>query len=317
MLFISVYAIRQNAQKIPGKTRDGHNRTINHGVKMSEEIKKEVEQVNQSIVPSSTEIVNIEKTVEQARRYFNVLGQIRKLAIKLTNNLDWTNEGGNPYMQKSGCDKIAGAFGVRISDALIEKEICKDDKGEYVMYTCSARGTWNNHEESEIGTCSTRDDFFGKRDGGYKPLSEVDLTDIKKKAFTNMANRMIKKLLGLSFSWDEIKELSEGKISADSVQKVSYGAGSKGGNTDSPETKKKRDEIRVMLLKLCDGEAQHAQHMLEEMTAFTGNNGPVKGKSNVLYLTEKQIPFVHANLTKKIEELDKQIAKNNPEGYGT
>lgn len=276
---------------------------------MAEE-KKEAEQINQAIVPSANEITSIEKTVEQANRYFNVLGQIRKLAIKLTNNLDWTNEGGNPYLQKSGCDKIAGAFGVKIYDAVIEKEVCKDDKGEYVMYTCTAKGIWNNHEESEVGTCSSRDDFFGKHKGGVlKPLSEVDLTDVKKKAFTNMANRLIKKLLGLSFSWEEIAQLSENKITQKTVQTVTYAAGNRGGNTDSPETKKKRDEIRTMLLKLCDGEEQHAQHLLVEMTSFTGDNGPVKGKTNVAYLTEKQIPILHEKLTKKIEEMNKQVAE--------
>ena len=245
---------------------------------MENEEKKEAEQINQSVVPVSSDIITVEKSVEQAGRYLEVLNKIRLLAIKMTNNIDWTNEGGKPYLQKSGCDKIAGAFGVQIDAPEFVKEICKDDKGDYIMFTCTASGRWNNHIESEAGTCSTRDDFFGKKGGALKPLSEVDLTDVKKKAFTNMANRLIKKLLGLSFSWEEIKELSGGKITPETVQKVEYGAGSRGGNTDSPDTKKKRDEIRTMLLKLNDGEEAAAMAMLEKMTTFEKDGKSIPGK---------------------------------------
>ncbi len=269
------------------------------------EAKKEAETINQSVVPASSEITSIERTVAQAERYFNVLGQIRRMSIKLTNNLDWTNEGGNPYLQKSGCDKIAGAFGVQIYDTTFVKETCKDDKGDYIMFTCTGNGRWNNHEESEVGTCSTRDDFFGKKGGEYKPLSEVDLTDVKKKAFTNMANRLIKKLLGLSFTWEEIEKLSEGKVTAANVQKVEYGQGSRGGNTDSPQTKSKRDECRAMLLKLSGNDEKSAIAMLIKLTAFTGKDGAaVPGRDHVNKLSEKQVDILHGKLKNMVADTD-------------
>ena len=112
---------------------------------MEQDQKREVEQVNNSVMPESSEIITVEKSVEQADRYFKVLNKIRQLAIKLTNILDWTNEGGHPYLQKSGCDKIAGAFGVQIFDTTFEKELCKDDKGDYIMFTCTGNGRWNKN----------------------------------------------------------------------------------------------------------------------------------------------------------------------------
>lgn len=269
------------------------------------EIKKEAEEISQSVVPISSEIVTIEKSVEQADRYLKVLNQIRLLAIKLTNISDWTNEAGHPYLQKSGCDKIAGAFGVQIFDTEFIKEICKDDKGEYIMFTCTGNGRWNNHEESEIGTCSTRDDFFGKKGGEYKPLSEVDLTDVKKKAFTNMANRLIKKLIGLSFTWEEIGELSESKITAKTVQKVEYGKGSRGGNTDSPQTKAKRNECRTMLMKLNNNDTKLSQEMLKRMTTFKGKDGNmVPGKDNVDNLSEAALDVLHGKLKHMVADAD-------------
>lgn len=268
------------------------------------------------IIPQG-EIVSLEKAVEGAERYVNLMDKIRLMAIRLLSPVDVSNQGGKPYIEKSGCDKIAAAFGVQLYDVDIMRENLTDEQGDYFVYTCSGRGHWNNHHESEIGVCSSRDDFFGskKSENGkvYKPLSEVDVCDIKKKAFTNFANRIIKKLIGLSFTWEELAELSKNKISSDTAQSVAFGKGSKGGNTDSPATKKLRDECRAMLLKLNDGNEAAARAMLIEDTAFTGKDGNVvSGKDNVAKLSEKQIEFLHKKLSKKIEVFDKAVA----EGYG-
>lgn len=270
------------------------------------------------IIPNQTEIRSIEETVKSAERYLESLGKIRLLAIKMTNNLDWSSQGDKPYLEKSGCDKIAAAFGVKIFGVTSKMTKYSDDKGDYYICETIGGGKWNNHEQEEKGTCSTRDDFFGKKGGNYKPLSEVDLTDIMKKSFTNFANRLIKKLLGLSFSWEEIALLSGNTITKNTVSKVEFGQGSKGGNTDSPETKKLRDECRAWLLKLNDFEEKHAVAMLIKMTEFPskdiGADGKpvmVPGKDNVLKLSEKQVQILHGKLKKGIEAL------NQPEAAAT
>lgn len=267
------------------------------------------------------DIRTIEESVAQAEKYVGLLSKIRLMSIKLTNNMDWSNQGGKPYLEKSGCDKIASAFGLKIYSPEFTKETLKDDKGEYIMFTCSGEGEWNNSRESEIGACTTRDDFFGKKGGDYKPLSEVDLTDIKKKAFTNLANRLIKKLLGLSFTWEEISAMTAGKISKDSVQTVTFSQGSKGGNTDSPETKKLREEIRTMILKIVGNDESLAKLKLEELTGFMGKNKTtnepefIKGRQNVAQLSEKQVQITHGKCKKLIEDfnksLDEQAAKES------
>jgi hypothetical protein len=264
-----------------------------------------------AIVPQG-EIISLEKSLENAERYVSLMGKIRLMAIKLLSKNDISNQGGKPYIEKSGCDKIAAAFGVQLYDVEFSKEDIRDDKGDYYLYTCSGKGQWNNHRESEIGTCTSRDDFFGTFKDGvekkFKPLSEVDVCDVKKKAFTNFANRIIKKLIGLSFSWEEFSELSGGTITPNGVQSVSFGKGSKGGNTDSPATKKLRDDCRTMLIKLNDGEESAAKAMLIEMTAFTGRDGNVvSGKDHLSKLSEKQVEILHGKLKKKIEEFEKEL----------
>lgn len=265
-----------------------------------------------SIVPQQTDIVNLEQSIQSAEKYVTLMNRIRKMAINLLTVSDISNQGGKPYIEKSGCDKIASAFGVSIFDTEFERESFSDDKGDYYVYTCNGRGKWNNHEEKEVGVASSRDDFFGtfKENGEkkFKPLSEVDPCDIKKKALTNFANRMIKKLIGLSFSWEELSELSGGTITADSCKKVEFGRGSKGGNTDSPNTAKLRNECRAWLLKLNDGEAEPAKAMLIAETAFKGRDGNmVEGKDHISKLSEKQVQILHNKLKKKVDEFDKQF----------
>lgn len=276
---------------------------------------KEIKGNDNAIIQVSTNMQSVEATVMRAERYIEAMAKIRLLAIKATTTMDWSAQGDKPYLEKSGCDKIASTFGLKLYSPTFEFERHSDDKGEYGIYTCSGEGEWNNVRDSEIGTCSTRDDFFGKKSGEWKPMSEIDLTDIKKKAFTNWANRIIKKILGLSFTWEELATLSDNKITQATVKKVEFGKGTKGGNIDSPETKNQRDEIRKMLLSLNDGEEASARKMLEEMTTFqgtdrdTGKPTTVKGKNNVSYLTEKQVPMVHGQLKKRVDEFNKNLDK--------
>jgi hypothetical protein len=268
-------------------------------------------QTAQALMEISPDI-SLEQQIKRAEKYLELMKRIRLNAIKLTSTMDWSNQGGKPYLEKSGCDKIASAFGMRISETTFEKEQITDDAGEYVLYTCSAHGAWNNVEASEVGTCSTRDDFFGKSGGKYKPLSEVDITDIKKKAFTNCMNRLVKRLLGLSFSWEELKELSENAISQETVQKVEFNSGKKGGNTDAPETKKLREEIRKMVLEMCDGEDSAAKKYLVDHTTFKGRDGnTVAGKPAVDALSEKQVTYLHKDVKR---EYDTWLKTTYPDG---
>ena len=273
-------------------------------------------ETNLSIISQQNDIVNLEQSIQSAEKYVNLMNRIRLMAVKLLNTTDISNQGGKPYIEKSGCDKIASAFGVRIFNTEFMRESFSDDKGEYYIYSCSGNGVWNNHEENEVGVASSRDDFFGtfKDNEGkkFKPLSEVDPCDIKKKAFTNFANRIIKKLIGLSFSWEELSKLSEEKITPNTCKKIEFGKGSKGGNTDSQNTVKLRNECRAWLLKLNDGESEAAKTMLIAETEYEWQDKKVPGKDHISKLSEKQVQILHGKLKKKVDEFDKTVS----EGYG-
>ena len=57
---------------------------------------------------------------EQAEKRIDAMNKIKRVAIKLTNKHDWTDQGGKPYLQVSGAEKIARMFGIswRISEPI-------------------------------------------------------------------------------------------------------------------------------------------------------------------------------------------------------
>lgn len=253
---------------------------------------------------------DLEKSIAQAEKYMSALARIRKLSIGMTSVSDWTNQGGNPYLLKSGCDKIAGGFGIQVYDTRGEKEVITDDKGEYIMYTFSGCARWQNNVSQQIGICSTRDDFFALRNGEYLPLSEVDITDVKKKAFTNFLNRIIKALLGLSFTWDEIAEYSGGRITKETVAGVAYHGGSKGGAAPvaTEDDKKLRKELTEMLMEMANGDAEAAKSHLIQLTSFEGHDGKqVAGIGDSRRLSGKRLQIAHDKTKKEYAEFKEMM----------
>jgi hypothetical protein len=187
-------------------------------------------------MPTLAEPRDIAHVIEQAGAYMELHDKMRKMAIRLTNHTDWIDERGTPYLQWSGSSKVARAFGVSYDSPRWEKEKIIDDRGEYIIFKCETTVRWNGQEVPELGTGTTRDEFFSVawvnktdatgrwiKDSNGKcikekkvlPLSEIDLTDIQKKALTNCLNRGIRDLLGLRYTWEDIAQYSEGRITKD------------------------------------------------------------------------------------------------------
>lgn len=157
-------------------------------------------------VVSATGEIDLFSEIERRNKFFE---KLMSVAIQSTTHLDWMDQSGKPYLENSGSEKIARRFG--ISTQIVEPTIewFDDVKGRYYVFTTKGkawlpRGIGSTVDEvEEIGTASSRDDFFGKSDGEWKPIELVDITDIKKKCYTNCFGRLIRKLLGLNgLTWD-------------------------------------------------------------------------------------------------------------------
>jgi hypothetical protein len=276
---------------------------------------EEVQSFPVQLIPASGGVVNLEEAVKNAEKYLEFQDRIRKAAIKLTSLQDWIDEGGKPYCQWTGTSKIANAFGVtyKIENILPEKN--SDEHGEYVDYTAVGMVKWNGREVPEVGTGSTRDPFFGKKNGVRIPLSEIDRTDIKKKALTNFLNRGIKDLIGLSFTWQEIETITEGRITQEKVKAAGGGVSfdKKPGHTDSAEAKDYREKIRTMLIDMCGGDTESAKLALVKYTSFKDKTSgkEVPGKDNVKYLSDKAAEVTYHKIKEEYEKIGKPENKVN------
>lgn len=165
------------------------------------------------LIPAIADKTLIELAGEAEQR-LDALNKIRRVALKLTNQHDWVDEAGKPYLQASGAEKIARLFGVswRISEPTIEEL----DQGHCVI-TYKGEFSVGGATIEAIGSRSSKDGFFKKyryvgEEGKKKekielPASEIDRGDVKKSAYTNLLGNGITRLLGLrNLTYDDLKE---------------------------------------------------------------------------------------------------------------
>ena len=152
---------------------------------------------------------DLENALKIAERNEQLAKKIKLLAIKQTNPKDWVDQDGKPYLQSTGAEKVARLFGIswRICEGYPKRETLKDEAGTYYLYTCQGEFDMGGKSIEVIGTCSQRDKFFGRKGGELKSESEIDVTNIIRKAVTNMEVNGITRLLGIrNLTWEEIAE---------------------------------------------------------------------------------------------------------------
>lgn len=112
--------------------------------------------------------------------------------------------GDKPYIKRNGWRMIAAGFNVDLElvkdndgKVLHNRMEGEDDVGRYYVHTYVARATLPSGKFAECeGACSSRDSFFGKAHGAWKPMSEIDEADIIATAQTVAYNRAISDLVG-------------------------------------------------------------------------------------------------------------------------
>lgn len=176
---------------------------------------------------------DLELVVAEASKRVEILRKVLGVAIKRTNPTDWVNQQGKPYLTASGAEKIAPLFGVKMDNLSDRRDEREDDKGKHYIYTLQARFVWRGGSIEAIGTCSSRDKFFSwdstKRE--YKVLSEVDETNIKKAAYSNLLVNGITRVLGIrNLTWADLEAFG---IKQSDTAKVEYQKGTSGGAVSS------------------------------------------------------------------------------------
>jgi hypothetical protein len=224
------------------------------------------------------QVVNVEAEVAQIEKNIELFNRVKQLALRLTRAEDWVDMGG-PYLMDRGTENIGIAFGVDISGVRLVQEWAEDPKGRYYAYvaTGKARAKRLDREVEDVGVCSQRDKFFGMAGGVPKLIEDVDAANIRRKAVTNLYNRLIKRVVGLmGVTMDDLKAAG---IDTGKIAKVDYKEGA--GRTKaalSPELNAKAQKIRTICLLMAEGNPEGARKFLSDFSAFKVREKDASGK---------------------------------------
>jgi hypothetical protein len=232
-----------------------------------------VENGNMEIVPviASETLIAI---AEQAEKRADAMNKIKQVAIKLTNKFDWTDQGGKPYLQVSGAEKIARLFG--ISWRISEPEFEREESGHFT-YSYKGHFSLAGATIEAIGTRSSKDGFFKKYQGRGDdrvelPPSEIDKGDVKKSAYTNCIGNGITRLLGIrNMTYEDLQAYAN--ITPDMLGKVSY---KKDGKSD---TGIKSEGAQTARVHISDVRMKTGEKNGKKWTAYTVKNGNAEYKT--------------------------------------
>lgn len=191
-----------------------------------------------------------------------VIDKLTEIALKKTNKHCWNDMGAFPYLNIAGGERVARIFMVRIEGMTSEKRWAEDENGRYYMYSFRAKFSLPGMLDStwEVGTCSQRDQFFGKRkipkldeDGKQMrnedksvmleeiilPMTDIDEGTIMKAAWTNCKIRGIRSLVGLQgVTWEELERVAG--IKRADIKSIQFAAKKKGGQSYPASDSQKR-----------------------------------------------------------------------------
>lgn len=190
------------------------------------------------------------QVAEQAERRIDAVMKIKRVALKVTNPRDWTDQQGNPYLMASGSEKIANLF--NISWRIDEPGYEEDPNGHYT-YSYKGYFSLGGRTTEAEGSRSSRDGFFKqykyKDEKGIKldppqeiPVSErTNKRDVKMAALTNLLGNGITRILGIrNLTWEDLKEFAN--INKEQVIEIQYKKAGEKPSIAQPQEKKNGEQ---------------------------------------------------------------------------
>ncbi len=203
-------------------------------------------------VVSPLESDKLIEIAQQAEKRIEAVKKIKTMALRLTNVHDWTDQGGKPYLQVSGSEKVARLFG--ISWRFIGDIQRKDEEGGHFSFEVPMEFVMTGASVEFRGSRSSRDPFFSKKYGNDIPPSEIDKTDVMKAAITNTIGNGITRLLGIrNLTWDDLAGagIKQGDVTEIQYKKKGEPAKQNGSSQikdpDSPATEGQVKAIHAIL----------------------------------------------------------------------
>ena len=244
-------------------------------------------------------VESIIQLADQSERLMGALKKIRQEVLSLTNENDWSDQNGTPYLEGSGCQKVARWYGVSWK---FLGEPARVDLGDGHYRYDVKMAFWKNDDYVEcIGTRASNDPFFTahyvydekekKRVKVYRHPREVDSGNVLKAAITNGMQGILSFLGMKKLSWDDLNGagLNVGKIMTE--KRIPYAK-------NKPEDKKPRENGKPQSTP----EEKPPEPKNEPGVAETAVEGePVRNERPENPLSDKQLQAI-TNLMKYSKE---------------
>ncbi len=248
----------------------------------------------EAILPVNLSSDGLLELARQAEQRVEAIKKIKILSLRVTNPHDWTDQGGKPYLQVSGAEKVARLFGISWR---FDLPVFIQEEDGHFRYEFKGYFSMGVAEVEVVGTRSSSDPFFCGSKDRPKPPSEIDKGDVMKAAFTNCIGNGVTRLLGIRNLTYE--DLAEAGIDSSKIGKVEY----RKGPEMSAGAQEQRAEIERMIMEMADNDPQKFSAALLKITSFPGKDGQtVLGKTKVEELSEKAVPVTYGKVQKLYAE---------------
>lgn len=185
-------------------------------------------------VKEETSIVNITDSgddiillAEQAEAKMAALKKVMTACLGITTPFDWVIIGGKPYLQESGCTKVAALLGISFEIAPGFPKVTVDERG-YKTYVYRVRAYNRRSWVEGEGSRSMNESFFAASGDKKKAPEEINERNVMVAALTNAKANAIKAIVpGLKNI--EISTLENAGLDTKKMQGYTFNTGSQGG----------------------------------------------------------------------------------------
>lgn len=254
-------------------------------------------------VPEKGEI-SIEQEIQKLEKNVELFNRIKIVSLKLTKESDWVFQRENsPYLMDRGAENVAIAWGIDISGLQLRQEWAEDEKGRYYSYIATGKAYSKKlgRYVEDIGVCSQRDKFFGMIGGKFKEIEEVDMANIRRKAVTNLYNRLIKRCVGLMNVITT--DLIAAGLDVKKIQGIEYREGAQKAAAElSSEGKDVRKKLGDMLMMMVNNDKKAAVILLEKYSFWKDAEGKEHKASNLERMSEKWLFSTYGKAKKDFEK---------------
>ena len=162
---------------------------------------------------------------QRGKQYAQDLKEIKQQALSLTNESDWSDQSGTPYLEGSGCQKVAFWFGINWK-FLTEPQRVDLGDGHY-RYDVTMTFWKNDRYIEVVGTRASNDPFFtiyyeyvkGERVQKLRHPREIDSGNVLKAAITNGMQGILSFIGMKKLTYEDLKAAN---LNVEKIKKIPY-----------------------------------------------------------------------------------------------